>query len=81
VTSEADLPLFLAYEMSETSLDTIFLLMKIFPWYIDAGIIVVSNSWSNQIDIVHDNIIVVLLTTVHERPTLPVRRRVKRSRD
>jgi ankyrin repeat protein len=31
VTSEGDLPLFLACEMSETSLDTIFLLMKLYP--------------------------------------------------
>jgi ankyrin repeat protein len=31
VTSEGDLPLFLACEMPETSLDTIFLLMKLCP--------------------------------------------------
>jgi ankyrin repeat protein len=31
VTSEGDLPLFLACEMPETSLDTIFLLMKLYP--------------------------------------------------
>jgi ankyrin repeat protein len=31
VTSEGDLPLFLACEMSKTSLDTIFLLMKLYP--------------------------------------------------
>jgi ankyrin repeat protein len=31
VTSEGDLPLFLACEKSETSLDTIFLLMKLYP--------------------------------------------------
>jgi ankyrin repeat protein len=31
VTSEDDLPLFLACEMPETSLDTIFLLMKLYP--------------------------------------------------
>jgi hypothetical protein len=30
-TSEGDLPLFLACEMPETSLDTIFLLMKLYP--------------------------------------------------
>jgi ankyrin repeat protein len=31
VTPQGDLPLFLACEMSETSLDTIFLLMKLYP--------------------------------------------------
>jgi ankyrin repeat protein len=31
VTSEGDLPLFLACEMPETSLDTIFILMKLYP--------------------------------------------------
>jgi ankyrin repeat protein len=31
VTSEGDLPLFLACEMPDTSLDTIFLLMKLYP--------------------------------------------------
>jgi ankyrin repeat protein len=31
VTSEGDLPLFLACEMPETSLDTIFLMMKLYP--------------------------------------------------
>jgi hypothetical protein len=31
VTSEGDLPLFLACEMPETSLDTIFLLTKLYP--------------------------------------------------
>jgi ankyrin repeat protein len=31
VTSEGDYPLFLACEMPETSLDTIFLLMKLYP--------------------------------------------------
>jgi hypothetical protein len=31
VTSEGDLPLFLACEMPETSLDAIFLLMKLYP--------------------------------------------------
>jgi ankyrin repeat protein len=31
VTSQGDLPLFLACEMSEPSLDTIFLLMKLHP--------------------------------------------------
>jgi ankyrin repeat protein len=31
LTPEGDLPLFLACEMSETSLDTIFLLMKLYP--------------------------------------------------
>jgi hypothetical protein len=31
VTPKGDLPLFLACEMSETSLDTIFLLMKLYP--------------------------------------------------
>jgi hypothetical protein len=31
VTSEGGLPLFLACEMPETSLDTIFLLMKLYP--------------------------------------------------
>jgi ankyrin repeat protein len=31
VTSQGDLPLFLACEMSETSLNTIFLLMKLYP--------------------------------------------------
>jgi ankyrin repeat protein len=31
VTSEGDLPLFLACEKSEPSLDTVFLLMKLYP--------------------------------------------------
>jgi ankyrin repeat protein len=31
MTSEGDLPLFLACEMPDTSLDTIFLLMKLYP--------------------------------------------------
>ncbi len=31
MTSQGDLPLFLACEMSETSLDTIFLLTKLYP--------------------------------------------------
>jgi ankyrin repeat protein len=31
VTPQGDLPLFLACEMAESSLDTIFLLMKLYP--------------------------------------------------
>jgi ankyrin repeat protein len=34
VTSEGDLPLFLACEMPEPSLDTIFLLVKLYPDYL-----------------------------------------------
>jgi hypothetical protein len=68
VTSEGDLPLFLACEMPKTSLNTIFILMKLYPELvyrrslerIDAGVIVVSNKYMIKL-IWHYYLLLILL--------------------
>ncbi len=53
ITSEGDLPLFLACEMSQTDLDTIFLLGKLYPDLV-CCLPVVSNAKTIEEDLFSD---------------------------